>query len=40
MNSTTVFTPNEVEIRVERTFNARRAHVFSVYTDPKLIPEW
>jgi uncharacterized protein YndB with AHSA1/START domain len=35
-----VTTPNELEIRVERVFDAPRAHVFSVYTDPKLIPEW
>jgi uncharacterized protein YndB with AHSA1/START domain len=38
--STTVTTPNELEIRVERTFDAPRAHVYSVWTDPKLIPEW
>ena len=37
---TTVTTPNELEIRVERIFDAPRAHVFSVWTDPKLIPEW
>ena len=40
MNTTTVTTPNEFEIRVERIFDAARAHVFSVYTDPKLIPQW
>src|SRR5882757_1477570 len=40
MNETTVTTPSELEIRVERTFDAPRAHVFSVWTDPKLIPEW
>jgi uncharacterized protein YndB with AHSA1/START domain len=40
MNTTTVTTPNELEIRVERVFDAPRAHVFSVYTDPNLIPEW
>jgi uncharacterized protein YndB with AHSA1/START domain len=40
MNETTVSTPNELEIRVERIFDAPRAHVFSVWTDPKLIPEW
>ena len=40
MNETTVTTPNELEIRVERTFDAPRAHVFSIWTDPKLIPEW
>ena len=38
--STTVTTPNELEIRVERIFDAPRAHVFSVWTDPALIPEW
>ena len=38
--STTVTTPNELEIRVERIFDAPRAHVFSVWTDPELIPEW
>jgi uncharacterized protein YndB with AHSA1/START domain len=38
--STSVTTPNELEIRVERTFDAPRAHVFSVWTDPALIPEW
>src|SRR2546430_4013835 len=40
MDTTTVTTPNELEIRVERIFDAPRAHVFSVWTDPKLIPEW
>ena len=38
--STTVTTPNELEIRVERVFDAPRAHVFSIWTDPQLIPEW
>ena len=40
MNETVVTTPNELEIRVERVFDAPRAHVFSVWTDPALIPEW
>ena len=40
MNETTVTTPNELEIRVERVFDAPREHVFSVWTDPELIPEW
>ena len=40
MNETTVTIPNELEIRVERVFDAPRAHVFSVWTDPELIPEW
>ena len=40
MNETAVSTPNELEIRVERVFDAPRGHVFSVWTDPTLIPEW
>ena len=40
MSETTVATPDELEIRVERVFDAPRAHVFSVWTDPGLIPEW
>jgi len=40
MHETTVTKPNELEIRVERVFDAPRAHVFSVWTDPALIPEW
>ena len=40
MNTTTVSTPTELEIRVERVFDAPREHVFSVWTDPGLIPEW
>jgi uncharacterized protein YndB with AHSA1/START domain len=40
MNETTVTTPSELEIRVERIFDAPRTHVFSVWTDPELIPEW
>ena len=40
MHETTVTKPTELEIRVERVFDAPRDHVFSVWTDPKLIPEW
>ena len=40
MNETTVTTPKELEIRVERIFDAPRTHVFSVWTDPQLSPEW
>ena len=40
MIETTVTTPNELEIRVERVFDAPRTHVYSVWTDPQLIPEW
>ena len=38
--SHTLTTPTDREIRVERIFDAPRAHVYSVWTDPKLIPEW
>jgi uncharacterized protein YndB with AHSA1/START domain len=37
---TQVTTPNEHEIRVERIFDAPREHVFRVWTDAELIPEW
>ena len=40
MNETAVTTPRELEIRVERVFDAPRAHVYPVWTDPNLIPEW
>jgi uncharacterized protein YndB with AHSA1/START domain len=40
MNTTTVTMPSALEIRVERIFDAPREHVYSVWTDPKLIPEW
>ena len=40
MNETTVTKPTELDIQVERVFDAPRAHVFSVWTDPQLIPEW
>ncbi|HEX8854007.1 MAG TPA: SRPBCC family protein [Thermoleophilaceae bacterium] len=36
----TITTPSDREIRVERVFNAPRDQVFSVYTNPDLIPEW
>ena len=31
---TRVTTPNELEIRVEREFDAPREHVYRVWTDP------
>ena len=40
MHETVVTTPGELEIRVERVFDAPRAHVFSIWTNPELIPEW
>jgi uncharacterized protein YndB with AHSA1/START domain len=38
--SDSVTTPSATEIRLERIFDADRAHVYSVWTDPDLIPEW
>jgi uncharacterized protein YndB with AHSA1/START domain len=40
MHDTIVSKPNELEIRVERVFDAPRDHVYSVWTDPELIPGW
>jgi len=40
MHDTTVTKPSELEIRVERIFDAPRDHVFSVWTNPELIPQW
>jgi uncharacterized protein YndB with AHSA1/START domain len=40
MNATTVTKPSEFEIRVERELDAPREHVFAVYVDRELIPEW
>ena len=37
---TLVTTPTDTEIRVEREFDAPREHVFAVYTNPDLIPQW
>jgi uncharacterized protein YndB with AHSA1/START domain len=38
--TTTVTTPTEREIKIERVFDAPRDRVFAAYTDPALIPEW
>jgi uncharacterized protein YndB with AHSA1/START domain len=35
-----ISTPSEREIRIEREFDAPREIVWSVWTNPKLIPEW
>jgi uncharacterized protein YndB with AHSA1/START domain len=37
---TQVTTPNELEIRVERVFDAAREHVYAIWTNPELIPQW
>ncbi|HEX9430281.1 MAG TPA: SRPBCC domain-containing protein, partial [Candidatus Bathyarchaeia archaeon] len=35
-----ITTPNDTEIRIERTFDAPRDVVFRAYTDPKLLAQW
>ena len=36
----TVNTVGDREVRIERVFDAPREHVYSVWTNPELIPEW
>jgi uncharacterized protein YndB with AHSA1/START domain len=38
--SSTLTTPTDRTIRVERIFDAPRDRVFAAFTDPELIPEW
>ncbi|HYH98368.1 SRPBCC domain-containing protein, partial [Hyalangium sp.] len=38
--STTVTTPTDREIRIERIFNAPRARVWQAFTDPSLVAQW
>jgi uncharacterized protein YndB with AHSA1/START domain len=40
VSTTSITTPTDREIRIERVFEAPRDRVFAVYTDPELIPEW
>ncbi|HEY5710052.1 MAG TPA: SRPBCC family protein [Solirubrobacterales bacterium] len=39
-HSTTVTTPSDTEVRIEREFDAPRELVFEAYTDPELLTEW
>ncbi|HEX5376890.1 MAG TPA: SRPBCC family protein [Solirubrobacterales bacterium] len=39
-NPTTVTTPSDTEVRIEREFDAPRELVFEAYTDPELLTEW
>jgi uncharacterized protein YndB with AHSA1/START domain len=39
-NSSTLTTPSDREIRVERIFDAPRERVWRAYTDPKLVAQW
>ncbi|HEX8156714.1 MAG TPA: SRPBCC family protein [Solirubrobacteraceae bacterium] len=38
--STTITTPTDREIHIERVFDAPRDKVFAIFTDPQLIPQW
>ena len=38
--ATTVTTPSDREIFIERVFDAPRERVFAAFTDPELISEW
>ncbi len=40
MNKTTVTTPMDREIRIERVFEAPRERVWRAFTDPKLVAQW
>jgi uncharacterized protein YndB with AHSA1/START domain len=37
---TTVTTPSDREVAIERVFDAPRERVFAAFTDPDLIPQW
>lgn len=39
-NQTTYSTPNDRELLITRTFDAPRSLVWSVFTDPKHVPNW
>jgi uncharacterized protein YndB with AHSA1/START domain len=37
---TTISTPSDTEIRIEREFDAPRELVWEAYTDPEMVAEW
>lgn len=39
-NATKLTTPSDREIRTERVFKSKRAHVWRAFTDPKLVAQW
>jgi uncharacterized protein YndB with AHSA1/START domain len=39
-NQTSITTPSDTEIRIERDFGAPRELVWEAYTDADLLPEW
>jgi uncharacterized protein YndB with AHSA1/START domain len=40
LHTTSITTPSDTEIRIERTFDAPRELLWKAYTDPELLPEW
>ena len=38
--TSTITTPSDRDIRIERIFNAPRDRVWRAYTDPKLVAQW
>jgi len=40
LHTTSITTPSDTEIRIERTFDAPRELVWEAFTDPDLLPEW
>lgn len=40
LHTTTVTTPSDTEVRIEREFDAPLALVYEAYTDPELMSEW
>jgi uncharacterized protein YndB with AHSA1/START domain len=40
IGKSTLTTPSDREIRVERIFNASRERVWRAYTDPELVAQW
>ena len=39
-HKTSITTPSDTEIRIERTFDAPRGLVWEAYTEAELLPEW
>jgi uncharacterized protein YndB with AHSA1/START domain len=39
-HKTSITTPSDTEIRIERTFDAPRELLWEVYTDPECMSEW
>jgi uncharacterized protein YndB with AHSA1/START domain len=39
-HKTSITTPSDTEIRIERVFDAPRQLVWDAYHDPELLPEW